>query len=138
MSNAYGQSGQGGLLTIGSIPNLKTTRMKLRKAFTNADTTVSDDGWGKLCPIFRDWFVDVEMPCRTADASDTIADAFDTNAYDTLTEDVAIPEVTFTLPNGDTWTGYGMLDGEVAIDSVARDAVRISFTVKGSGPLTAS
>lgn len=138
MANAYGQSGQGGSFTLGTVGPLKCTRIKLRKAFENADTTVSDDGWGKLCPIYRNWMVDVEIPSRTADASETIVDAFDSNAFPPNVEDVTIPQVTFVLPNGRTYTGNGMLDGEVQVDDSAKDAVRLIFTVKGSGELALS
>ena len=68
MGQAYGQSGQGGKVTIGTVGPLRCTRIKLRKTYNNADTTVTDNGWGKLCPVYRDWIVDVEMPSRTADA----------------------------------------------------------------------
>ena len=135
-SNAYGQSGQGGTITIGGVGPLKCTRIKLRKAFNNADTTVTDNGWGKLCPIYRDWFVDVEMPSRSADSSETITDAFDSDAFPSNVEDVTIPDVRFVLPNGRTYDGFGMLDGEVQVDDSAKDAVRLMFTVKGSDALT--
>lgn len=138
MGNAYGQSGQGSALTIGGVGPLKCTRIKLRKAIENGDTTVSDDGWGKLCPVYRMWMIDVEMPSRSADASDTIVDAFDDDAFDPNVEDVTIPDCEFVLPNGRTYTGVGMLDGEVQVDSSAKDAVRLTFTIKGSGSLVAS
>ena len=137
-TSAYGQSGHTGRITIDTVGPLSCTRIKLRKAFNNADTTVTDDGWGKLCPIYRDWMIDVELPSRSGDASETIVDAFDDDAYPDNVEDVYIPEVTFRLPNGRTYTGNGMLEGEVTVDDSARDAVRLSFTIKGSGELTLS
>ena len=135
MPNAYGQSGQTGTLIIGAVGPLKCTRIKLRKAYNNDDTTVTDDGWGKLCPIYRDWFIDVEIPSRAADESETIVDAFDDDAFPDNIEDVVIPECIFELPNGRTYGGWGMLDGEVQVDDSAKDAVRLTFTIKGSGPL---
>ena len=138
MGSAYGQSGQGSSFTIGSVGPLKTTRMKLRKAYSNADTTVTDDGWGRLCPVYRDWMIDIEMPSRTADSSQTIVDAFDSQTFPPNVEDVDLPSCTFVLPNGRTYSGSGMLDGEVQVDNSAKDAVRLIFTVKGSGALTQS
>lgn len=136
MGNAYGQSGQTGSVLIGGIGPLACTKIKLRKAYNNADTTVTDDGWGKLCPVYRDWFIDVEMPSRSADESETIVDAFDDDAFPDNIEDVNIPSCVFRLPNGRTYQGDGMLDGEVQVDDSAKDAVRLMFTIKGSGPLT--
>ena len=138
MPNAYGISGQGATITIGGVGPLKCTRIKLRKAFENADTTVTDNGWSKLCPVYRNWMIDVEMPSRVADSSETIPDAFDAAAFPANVVDVTIPLITFVLPNGRTYTGYGMLDGEVAVDDSAKDAVRLTFTVKGSDVLTLS
>ena len=138
MGNAYGQSGQGGTLTIGEIGPLGCTSIKLRKPYTNADTTVGDNGWAKLCPIYRDWMIDVEIPSRKADFSETIVDAFDADAFPPNVVDVAIPQCVFVLPNGRTYTGYGMLDGEVGVDCPAKDAVRLKFTIKGSDELTVS
>ena len=138
MGSAYGQSGQGGEITIGEVGPLKCARIKLRKAFNNADTTVTDNGWGKLCPIYRDWFVDVEMPSRSADSSETIVDAFDDDAFPDNVEDVSIPDIVFDLPNGRRYAGSGMLDGEVVVDDSAKDSVRLSFTIKGSDELALS
>ena len=137
MGNAYGQSGQGGSITIGGVGPLQCTKIKLVKTFHNADTTVTDNGWGKLCPVYRDWRVEVEMPSRGADSSETIADAFDDDAFPDNVEDVNIPDITFVLPNGRTYTGSGMLDGDVTVDDSAPDAVRLTFTVKGSDALMA-
>ena len=50
MAGAYGQSGQGGQITIGDIGPLKLPASNCGSPFHNADTTVTDDGWGKLCP----------------------------------------------------------------------------------------
>jgi hypothetical protein len=135
MANAYGQSGQGGAVTIGAVGALACTSITLRKAYSNADTTVGSNGWGKLCPIYRDWMIDVEIPSREADASETIVDAFDASAFPANVVDVAIPECVFQLPNGRTYTGYGMLDGEVSVVCAAKDAVRLKFTIKGSDAL---
>lgn len=137
MGNAYGMSGQGGTFTVGAVGPLSCTRIRLRKTFNNADTTVTEDGWGKLCPIYRDWVVEVEIPSRSADSSETIVDAFDSNAFG-IPEDPTIPSCTFVLPNGRTYTGDGMLDGEVVVDDSAKDAVRLTFSVKGSGALAVS
>lgn len=136
MGNAYGQSGQMGQITIGSVGPLYCTKIRLRKQFNNADTTITDDGWGKLCPVYRDWFIDVEMPSRSADASETIVDAFDVDAFPSNVEDVTIPDIQFTLPNGRSYSGWGMLDGEVTVEDDAKDAVRLKFTIKGSADLT--
>ena len=135
MPNAYGHSSQTAHITIGNVGPLVCTTIKLVKTFNNADTTVTDNGWGKLCPIYREWKVEVEMPSRRADGSDTITDAFDIPAFPGNVEDVAIPEVNFRLPNGRTYVGYGMLDGDVTVDASAKDAVRLKFTVKGSDVL---
>ena len=136
MGTAYGQSGQTGAITIASIGPLSCTLIRLRKAFNNADTTVTENGWGKLCPVYRDWMVDVEIPSRSADSSETIVDAFDSDAFPQNVEDVTIPDITFRLPNGRTYSGSGMLDGEVVVDDSAKDAVRLKFTIKGSDELT--
>ena len=109
------------------------------KTFNNADTTVTDNGWGKLCPVYRDWRIEVEMPARSADDSGTIADAFDDDAFPASgdVEDVTIPDITFNLPGQlPTYTGSGMLDGDVVVDDSAKDAVRLTFTIKGSDELT--
>ena len=135
MGKAYGQSGQMGAITIGTIGPLKCTRIKLVKTYNNADTTVTDDGWGKLCPVYRDWRVEVEMPSRSADDSQLILSSFDDDAFPKNVEDVEIPDITFVLPNGLTYTGSGMLDGDCSTDDTAKDAVRLSFTIKGSGEL---
>lgn len=136
MASGYGTSGQGATITIGGVGPLKCTRIKLRKTFNNADTTVTDDGWGKLCPVYRDWFIDVEMPARSGDSSYTIVDAFDSDFFGS-TDDPSLEDVTFTLPGSlGSYSGSGALDGEVTVDDSAKDAVRLSFTIKGSGPLT--
>lgn len=135
MGNAYGASSQGSTITIGSVGPLKCTRIKLRNPYHNADTTVTDEGFSKLAPIYQDWMLDVEMPVRTADASDTITEAFDTDAFPPNVEDVTIPDCTFALSNGTTYSGAAMLDGEVQVIVDAKDAIRLVFTVKGSGVL---
>ena len=137
MGNAYGTSGQGGTITVGGVGPLKVTRMKLRKKFDNADTTVTDNGWDKLCPIKRGWFIDVEMPARSGDDSITIVDTFDDDAFNTDDEDPVIPDITFSPPGSlGSWTGSGMLDGDVEVDDDEKDAVRLRFTIRGSDALT--
>ena len=137
MAGAYGVSGQGAALSVGSLGPLLCTRIRLAKTFNNADTTVTDDGWGKLCPVYRDWRIEVEMPCRSADDSKTITEAFDQDAFNANNEDVDIPEVGFFLGGHlGRYSGNAMLDGDVVVDDSAKDAVRLTFTLKGSGPLT--
>ena len=137
MGTAYGQSGQGGHITIGAIGPLKCTTIKLRKSFHNSDTTVGDDGWGKLCPIYRDWIIDVEMPCRSADGSDLIDTAFDATLFGNV-QDVTLPAIVFVLPNGRTYSGYGALDGDVETTEPAASHVTLKFSIKGSGDLVAT
>jgi hypothetical protein len=138
MGTAYGQGSQGAQITIGPVGPLNCTRIRMRKSFENADTTVGDDGWGKICPVYRHWAIEVEMPSRSGDSSDTIADAFDDDAFPDSPEDVDLQDITFQLPNGRTYSGSGMLDGEVIVDASAKDAVRLTFTVRGSDDLSIS
>ena len=134
MGTAYGRSGQSGTITIGSVGPLQCTRIRPKKGFHNADTTVSDNAWAKICPVYRDWSFDVEMPMRSADASNTIVDAFDTD-YFASAEDVSITSISGTIGSR-SFSGSGALDGEVEIDNAATDAVRLRFTIKGSDALT--
>ena len=131
MSNPNGLSGQGGSLTIDST-TLACSKMKLRKVYNNADTTVTDAGWGQITPVVRDWFIDVEIPWTgTVQGIDELFDASD---YDTATP--TGQAVTFTLPNAQTYSGQACLDGDYSVDDSARDAVRLVFTLKGTGALT--
>jgi len=130
MSNPNGLSGQGMQLTIGAV-TLKATRMKLRRTFNNADTTVSGNGYDNSTPIWRGWFIDVEIPWGPAISVDGL---FDTSDYETETP--TGQPVNFTLSDGSYYSGQAILDGDYQIDSAAKDAVRLVFTMKGVGAFT--
>lgn len=133
-----GVSGQGGGLFLAG-QDFQCTIMRLRKSYHNADTTVEDSGWSQLCPIYRDWFVDIEIPFAVATAgwdSTGISEVFDDSDYGD--DDPTGQDVQFELPNGITYDGTGCLDGDYEVIDDAKDAVRVRFTIKGTGPLTKS
>ena len=131
MPQPLGSSGQAGSLGIAGI-TLKCTVMRLRKRYNNADTTVEDDGWSQLCPVYRDWSVDCELPWNTTDENE-VDDLFDTSDYDSDTP--SGQDVSFNLPNGGSYSGTACLDGDYEIDDSAKDAVRLRFSLKGTGAL---
>lgn len=130
-------SGQIALLTINGVGSFGVTKVEAKRTYVNADTTVTQNNWEQFCPIVRGCTLDVSVPLSSK-ISGWIDDVFDAAEFDggsfingkTCTLD-ALPAV------GETFSGTGLIESyNVVYDS--KDAVRLVFTIKFTGEVTAA
>ena len=62
----HGRSGQSGTITIGSVgAHLNAPAFAPRAdSITLIPQKSAAAAWAKICPVYRDWSFDVEMPMR--------------------------------------------------------------------------
>lgn len=125
-------SGQGGQLNIAGIGAFGVTSCKPKRSYTNADVTVtSSNSWEEFVPICRGLMYDVEVPFdANQSAIDVAFDVqFNANPGNPIT-------VTFTVTNGArSYSGGGVMES-YELDNSAKDAVRLVFTIRVTGPVS--
>ena len=140
MSQPNGQSGQLALLTIPGVGAFGVTKVESHRTYINADTTVTQYNWEQYTPICRGHDLDVSVPMNRHWAA-WIDDIFDVPEF---TNNPLSPEppnaITCTLssnPAGaETFTAdYLISEHRVVYDS--KDAIRVIFTLKTTGAVTA-
>lgn len=136
-------SGQGGVLTISgggvSIGPLGVSRCRLKNAYTNADVTVTTSGANEeFMPIVRGKTYEIEVPFDSS-ISPGIEMAMESAMFP-ASNSIVLPTVLYQIKGGGggifrSYSGIGMLESYQTEDD-AKDAVRVTFTVRMTGLVT--
>ena len=127
-------SGQGGQLTIAGIGQFGVTSCKPKRSYNNADVTVTtSNSWEEFVPITRGLTYEVEVPF---DANQSGIDvAFDAQYNANPGAPIAC---SFQMSNAArTYSGGGIMEN-YELDDSAKDAVRLMFTIRVTGPVSIS
>lgn len=127
-------SGQGGQLTIAGVGTFGVTSCKPKRSYNNADVTVTTSNcWEEFVPICRGLMYDIEVPFdANQTAIDVVFDAqFNANPGNPIS-------VTFQITNAArTYQGGGVMEN-YELDDSAKDAVRLIFSIRVTGPVAIS
>ncbi len=145
----YGISSQSATIALsndsGDIGPFGGTKIKQRRTYSNADTTTTysteqedpSSGWEESISITRGMLVDVEVPLKD-DVNISLLDQwFDDQVYDSDTPTPFEVVVTYPLQNNAQRSFDAILETH-DIDASAKDAMRLTFTLKVTGEVVFS
>lgn len=128
-------SGNGGKVTFGAKIDFGVTKWTVKRTYVNADITITTgSAWEEYLPICRGWTATIECPF------DTVVDDIDIY-FDSLFAADPFEPVDIVLTSGGassmggSYNGHGMLE-DYSVDNSAKDAIRVTFTIRGTGALT--
>jgi hypothetical protein len=143
-------SGQTGYLTVNGLngnPTFGVSRCRLKTNYTNADVTVTapsaaptaaDLGNEEFIPICRGRTYEIECPFDASIAPMGLEAYFESIMFPAAAATLPTVQYQIKTANGTvvrSYSGLGMLEN-YEIDTNAKDAVRVTFTIRMTGKVT--